>query len=278
MIRKWATITGAGSGIGEEAAVELFDMGYSLILIGHGADKLMAVRDCLAKRRVRREKKCGPSDQKIALIAKDLSDPSGRAEAWEDIKGIIDKEGGLPAILINSAGFGAVGNFRAIPYDLQENMVDLNVEAVMFFTYRMADLMEKNGGGRILNVASSAGLFPGGPYMSVYYATKAFVVSFTNGIREELEESGSPVKVSALCPGPVNTPFNKRAGVRTPLHGISAKRCVRAAIRGMKRQQAIILPGLSIKLAAAGAKLLPAGIMLPLTAHQQKKKLRNGKQ
>lgn len=109
--------------------------------------------------------------------------------------------------------------------------------------------------------------------MSVYYATKSFVVSFTNGLRQELREKHSPVRVSALCPGPVNTAFNARANVRNALPGISPKHCVKAAINGMKKDRAVIIPGLSIKAAASGAKLLPVGLILPMVSHQQKKKI-----
>lgn len=273
MYRKWAMITGAGSGIGEEFAVQLSDMGYSMILMGRTREKLESVRKKLLKRQKAYNKKHESRDQKIMIVAKDLSTDSGLYSAADQIKSIIAQESGVPAIFINCAGFGAVGEFTEIGIDVQEKMVDVNVRAVMLFTYRMIEMMEKSGGGRIMNVASSAGLFPGGPYMSVYYATKSFVVSFTNGVRRELREKGSRVKLSSLCPGPVNTPFNIKAGVRNALRGISARSCVKSAIRGMKHDRAVIVPGLSIKAATLGAKILPSGLMLPLVAHQQKKKM-----
>lgn len=273
--KKWAVITGAGSGIGEEFAVQLWDMGYSVILIGRTEEKLTAVRKKLIKRERVYERRNGsrrdPSSE-IVIMAKDLSDLTSTEAVIRDI-GAIMHDDNVPAVLVNSAGYGVVGEFTDIGIDVQETMVDVNVKALMLITYRMIGMMEKAGGGRILNVASSAGLFPGGPYMSVYYATKSFVVSFTNGVRRELMERKSPVRISALCPGPVNTPFNNRAGVRNALHGISPARCVKAAIKGMKRDTAVIIPEISIRFAALGARILPDRVMIPIVAHQQKKKM-----
>lgn len=271
MLRKWAVITGADSGIGEEFAVQLYDMGYSILMISRSEDKLKTVKRKL-ERRSRQRKAPKRTDQEVQFIVKDLSDLTAVYSATDTIASVM-KDGNVPAIFINSAGFGAVGEFTDLDISMQENMIDVDVKAPVLFTYRMIELMEKHGGGRILNVASSAGLFPGGPYMSVYYASKAFVVSFTNGVRRELTERHSPVKISSLCPGPVNTPFNVRAGVRNALRGISARTCVKAAIRGMKHDRAVIVPGVSIKAASAGAKVLPAGVIIPIVAHQQKRKM-----
>jgi short-subunit dehydrogenase len=273
MARKWAIITGAGSGIGEEFAVQLSDMGYSMILIGRTTEKLEAVKKKLHKRQKAYNRHHEARNQQVRIIAKDLSDMTAAQTAIDMTAQIIDAEKGVPAILINSAGFGSVGEFMESDIDMQERMVDVNVKALTLFTYRMITMMDRSGGGRILNVASSAGLFPGGPYMAVYYATKSYVVSFTNGVRRELTERGSRVRVASLCPGPVNTPFNIRAGVRNALRGISPRRCVKSAIRGMKHDRAVIVPGVSIKLAAFGAKVLPAGLMIPIVSHQQKRKL-----
>ena len=272
--RKWAVITGASSGIGEEFAHQLYDMGYSLILTAQTLERLKAVKAGLLKKKRRRPDR----DIRVELIAVDIGEVAGMKRLADTIESIIRPsdftgETNLPAILINSAGFGAVGDFSDIGIEKQEAMVDVNVKGLMYLTYRVLPLMEKAGGGRILNVASSAGLFPGGPHMSVYYATKSFVVSFTNGLRQELREKHSPVRVSALCPGPVNTAFNARANVRNALPGISPKHCVKAAINGMKKDRAVIIPGLSIKAAASGAKLLPAGLILPMVSHQEKKKI-----
>ena len=277
---KWAIITGASSGIGEEFAHVFYDMGYSLVVVSQTSEKLISLKNRLEKinaaRRNKYQKKASNISakiQRIEVIAADLGDAAGMDTAAAKIKALFDDPENLPAILINSAGFGAVGDFSDISIEKQEAMIDVNVKGLVYLTYQMLPVMEKAGGGRILNVASSAGFFPGGPYMTVYYATKAFVLSFTNGLRQELKEKNSPVKISALCPGPVNTPFNARANVRNALPGISAKHCVRAAISGMKRDKAVIVPGLSIKAAELGAKILPAGAIIPMVSHQQKKKI-----
>jgi hypothetical protein len=126
--------------------------------------------------------------------------------------------------------------------------------------------------GYILNVASVAGLMPGGPYMSTYYATKAYVVSLTNAIHQEIKEFGSNVSVSALCPGPVDTNFNKRANVEFELKGITPQYCVSYALYHMFRKRLIIIPKLEIRLATLGMRFLPRKLGLVLLSRQQHKK------
>ena len=133
--------------------------------------------------------------------------------------------------------------------------------------------MEAQGFGTILNVASSAGLLPGGPYMAGYYASKAYVVSLTRGVAEELREQHSPVYVCALCPGPVDTEFNDRADVVFALKGITPELCVEEAMRGMLRRKTIIVPSTLMRLATTAQKLVPTPLLMPILAHQQKKKL-----
>jgi hypothetical protein len=133
--------------------------------------------------------------------------------------------------------------------------------------------MEKQGYGRILNVASSAGLIPAGPYMAAYYATKSYVVSLTKAVAEELKEKNSKIYVGALCPGPVDTEFNERADVVFSLRGISAKYCVKEALLGMKKRKTVIVPSSKMKLCVAGQKLLPEHLLLKIVAMQQKKKI-----
>lgn len=134
-------------------------------------------------------------------------------------------------------------------------------------------LLEQAGGGTILNVASSAGLLPGGPYMAGYYASKAYVVSLTRGAAQELREKRSPVYVCALCPGPVNTEFNDRAGVVFALKGITPEFCVDEAIHGMLHHKTIIVPSAFMRLCTSAQKLLPTPLLMPIVARQQKKKL-----
>ena len=138
---------------------------------------------------------------------------------------------------------------------------------------RRGGFVESQGGGTILNVASSAGLLPGGPYMAGYYASKAYVVSLTRGVARELQELHSPVYVCALCPGPVDTEFNDRAGVVFALKGITPEFCVQEAMHGMMHRRTIIVPSAFMRACTTAQKLLPASLLMPIVARQQKKKL-----
>ena len=132
--------------------------------------------------------------------------------------------------------------------------------------------MDARGSGTILNVASSAGLFPGGPYMAGYYASKAYVVSLTRAVVQELKEKESKVHVCALCPGPVDTDFNRNADVVFSLKGISASQCVSECLKEMNRKKTVIVPSVLMKAAVSLSKLVPAGLLTAMTGHQQKKK------
>ena len=155
----------------------------------------------------------------------------------------------------------------------EEEMVQVNVAAMRRLFQFMLRRMQAQGGGTILNVASSAGLLPGGPYMAGYYASKAYVVSLTRGAAQELREKRSPVYVCALCPGPVNTEFNDRAGVVFALKGITPEFCVDEAIHGMLHHKTIIVPSAFMRLCTSAQKLLPTPLLMPIVARQQKKKL-----
>jgi len=152
-------------------------------------------------------------------------------------------------------------------------MVDVNVTAQHVLLKYVLHRMQAEGGGSILNVASAAGLLPGGPYMSGYYATKAYIASLTRGVAEELREGKSPVYVGCLCPGPVDTEFNAVADVSFALPGISAEYCVDYALRMMEKKRTVIIPGWQMQLAVLGGRFLPDALTVRLTGAQQKKKL-----
>ena len=120
---------------------------------------------------------------------------------------------------------------------------------------------------------NNAGLLPGGPYMAGYYASKAYVVSLTRGVARELQELHSPVYVCALCPGPVDTEFNDRAGVVFALRGITPEFCVQEAMHGMMHRRTIIVPSAFMRACTTAQKLLPASLLMPIVARQQKKKM-----
>ena len=176
-------------------------------------------------------------------------------------------------VVINNAGFGVCGSLLETDPAKEEEMVQVNVAAMRRLFQFMLCRMQAQGGGTILNVASSAGLLPGGPYMAGYYASKAYVVSLTRGVARELQELHSPVYVCALCPGPVDTEFNDRAGVVFALKGITPEFCVQEAMHGMMHRRTIIVPSAFMRACTTAQKLLPASLLMPIVARQQKKKL-----
>ena len=250
---KFAVITGASSGIGAEFARQLSARGYNLLLVARRADRLEKL-----------------SDQLTTVCEIFTADLSKKSECLRLVKAL---EGRRVDLFINNAGFGACGAFSETDAGKELSMLRVNVLAMhrLFkFTLRK---MEAQGFGTILNVASSAGLLPGGPYMAGYYASKAYVVSLTRGVAEELREQHSPVYVCALCPGPVDTEFNDRADVVFALKGITPELCVEEAMRGMLHRKTIIVPSTLMRLATTAQKLVPTPLLMPIVARQQKKKL-----
>lgn len=246
-----ALITGATSGIGREMAVVLAQMGCDLILASRNTKKMKQL-----KRRL---------PVQVRTVTVDLSREKDCFLLYEAVKGEgID-------ILINNAGYGAFGRFSQIPLETELNMLDLNVRAVHILTKLFLADFRGRDKGYILNVASSAGFLPG-PLMASYYATKSYVLRLTEAIYEELRREGSHVRVSALCPGPVETGFNERANVRFSLRGLSARRVAAYGIKGMLRGRAVLIPGIGMKLAYFGEKLLPETALLCVAYHAQKKK------
>ena len=176
-------------------------------------------------------------------------------------------------ILINNAGFGDCGSFLETELGKELQMVDVNVTAVHILTKGMLKRFVKQNRGYILNVASSAGLFPAGPYMATYYATKAYVTSFTRAIAQELKEKGSKVYIGALCPGPVDTEFNDVAEVEFALKGISPKYCVRYGLNQMFACKTVIVPTFYTKMVTLSGRLFPQDLVIQMTGGQQKRKL-----
>ena len=257
MSHKTVWITGASSGIGREFARRYARLGFRLILTARRKDRL----DALAAQLVSEygsfcrvlpadlEQEC-----ELARLQRELADER------------ID-------LFINNAGFGVCGSFLETDAAAEEAMIKVNVLALHTLCKFAVRKMQAQGFGTVLNVASSAGLLPGGPYMAGYYASKAYVVSLTRGIAEELREAHSPVSVCALCPGPVDTEFNDRAGVVFALKGISPALCVEEAMRGMLRGRTIIVPSALMRAATTAQHFVPTPLLMPIVARQQKKKL-----
>lgn len=249
----YAVITGASSGIGVEFAKRLAKEGYPLVLI--------------ARRKERLEKLAESLQTECVVMTADVSDMKECERLAQELS-TKDIE-----IFINNAGFGCCGETLNIDNQTELNMIDVNVKAVHLLTKLMLKDMVAKNKGYILNVASSAGLLPAGPYMAAYYATKAYVASLSRGIAEELHRNNSDVYVGCLCPGPVDTEFNKVANVEFALKGISAHFCANYAITQMFKKKVTIVPAFYMKAAVVLARWIPVKWYVKIAAKQQRKKI-----
>ena len=249
----YAVITGASSGIGMEFARRLSKEGYPLVLVARRKERLLKLSDSLKT--------------ECIVITADLRLQSECERLLEELSSVQIE------IFINNAGFGRCSETLNIEYLEELDMIDVNVKAVHLLTKRVLAEMVKKDRGYLLNVASSAGLLPAGPYMSTYYATKAYVVSFTRGVAEELRRSHSHVYVGCLCPGPVDTEFNRVANVKFALKGITAYTCANEAVDGMFRKKTEIIPTFQMKALLFFSRWIPAKFSIRIAARQQKKKL-----
>ena len=249
----YAVITGASSGIGAAFAKKLSAQGYHLILI--------------ARRKNRLEHLAAQLKTPCEILPADLT-------SLEECRRVCDLIADKPVeIFINNAGFGDCGPFITSDLDKELKMIRLNICAVHYFTKRMLQKMQKEDHGFLLNVASSAGLIPAGPYMAAYYATKAYVTSLTRAAATELLECRSHVYAGCLCPGPVRTEFNITASVEFSLKGISARLCVDIALRQMKKRRTVIIPTMQMKFVTFFGRFLPQELFIRLVSRQQKKKI-----
>ena len=245
-------ITGASSGIGKDMARVLAKETDELILVARDVNKLKEIKKELEK------------DAKIEIISKDLSIEENCKEIHNQVQNV--------DILINNAGFGDCGNFTKTSLEKDIRMIKTNIIAYHILTkLYLTDMKEKNS-GKILNVASIAGFMPG-PLMATYYATKNYVVKLSEGIREELKKEGSKVQISILCPGPVETNFNKIANVKFHLREADSMKVAKYAIKKLKKGKFYIVPGIDVKISRLGAKILPANIMSKFAYMAQKRKL-----
>lgn len=252
---KYAVVTGASSGIGACFARSLAREGYRLILI--------------ARRRERLEELALQLEEKGTHVEIQVADLSRKEECFRLMSALGDKQ---ICVFINNAGFGDCGSFTETNLDKELNMIDVNVRAVHILTKLVVRKMIRQGGGYLLNVASSAGLIPAGPYMATYYATKSYVTSLTRAVARELREAHSNVYVGALCPGPVDTEFNEKANAKFALPGITPEACVHDAILQMKRRKTVIVPTVTMKAATGFGRFLPQSLLIAITGYQQKKK------
>jgi len=246
-----ALVTGATGGIGLELARLLAADGVHLILVGRRRDRLDQVAAELgAAHRIG-----------VQVEARDLSEPGAAARLWSDLAA----RGARIDVLVNNAGVGLYGALETQDPAELDGMVQLNVSALTTLTRLALPGMRERRWGRILNVASVVGYQPGAPYIAGYYATKAYVLSFSKGLA--LEVRGSGVSVTVLCPGPTETDFDDRAGAATNvlfrrLPKLSAAAVARAGYDGMRRGSMVVIPGLLTKLMSVAGELPPRRIAL----------------
>jgi short-subunit dehydrogenase len=194
---KLALVTGASAGIGKALAELHAKKGGNLVLVARRKDRLQRMKSELEEK----------YHIKVYIIAKDLSSKESASEIYREIK-----EKGLDVdYLINNAGFSKQGYFHEIDWQMEESMIMVNVMALVELTHLFLKEMIKRNEGKILNVASSAAFAPGGPLQTIYYATKAFIVSFSQGLAGELVDKG--ISVTVLCPGATETEFEKVSGL-----------------------------------------------------------------
>ena len=237
-----AVITGASSGIGAEFARILSKRGTFVILSGRNEDALNMLSDEIGKDR-------------CTVIPTDLTSTKNCIDLYAKTKKYD------PDILINNAGFGVFGDFTETSLSKELEMIDVNIKAMhTLFKLYTKDFVKKDR-GYILNVGSSAGLLPG-PHMSAYYSSKSYVIRQTQAVYEELRRKKSHVHVSVLCPGPVQTEFNKRAGIENIISkGITPRKCAVYALKKMRENKLMILPTLPVKLLDIAVRLAPAEIL-----------------
>ena len=251
-------ITGASSGIGAELARVFARQGHALALLARRERRLAALADEIASGGAPR-----PLVLPINLARPDATQQISAALAAHDLE---------PEYVVNNAGFGLVGRAAALDRAEQLAMVDLNVRALTELSLAFIPSLERRRGG-ILNLASVAGFLPG-PGSAVYYAGKAFVLSFTEALHAELAPRG--VRVTCLCPGPVETEFQARAGVvpgSTPSFlKVSAMRVAEEGYRGLMRGKRLVIPGLGNKIISFLPRIVPRAPLLAVLDRRQRRR------
>lgn len=246
-----ALITGASSGLGRDFSRILSEMGYDLILVARRKKKLESLKKELKTN--------------VEIINMDISSTYNCMQLYEQVKNEdID-------ILINNAGFGLFGTFDKTNIEKELDMIDLNIKTVHTLTKLFLKDFKKKNKGYILNVASSASFLPG-PLMATYYASKSYVFNLTMAIYEELKKDNSNVYIGTLCPGPVDTEFNKVAGVKFGIKSLDSDKVCKYAINKMFKRKNLIIPGFTMKFVYIFNRFLPLKLKLKITYNIQKSK------
>jgi short-subunit dehydrogenase len=253
-------ITGASTGIGYECCKLFAADRYDLIIISRNGEILRQVSKELTQQ----------YNVSVVCLAKDLSAPSVPQEMYDEIQ----RHNIQIDALVNNAGFATFGTFCETELQLTDEMIQVNVGALTKLTKLFLGDMVKRGSGKILNVASTAAFQPG-PLMAAYYASKAYVLNFSEALRYELRGTG--VTVTTLCPGPTRTEFQKRAnmsasGLFKSPNVMDAKTVAEIGYRGMMNGDTIVIPGLINKFLAFFVRLLPRSFVLHFVMSYQKKR------
>ncbi len=246
-----AIVTGASSGIGRDMAIYLGELGYDLILVSRDINRLKETAS-----KIKTEVEIYPADLTNKENCFKLYDKYKKEE--------ID-------ILVNGAGFGLFGNTWETDIDKEMEMINLNIMSLHILTKLFLKDMVKRDKGRILNIASAAG-FLAGPGLNTYYATKNYVTKWSMAIAEELRSAKSNVKVSCLCPGPVETNFNKVAGGSFTTKAMSSEVVAKQGIDACLKGKLVCIPGVITKLGVFFNRFLPWWLSLRITHKIQKSK------
>lgn len=246
-----ALITGASSGIGRDMARYLASKKIDLILVARRKERLEELKKEL--------------NVQVTVVVLDLLKKENVYNLYEMFK---DKP---IDILINNAGFGLFGNFLETDLNRELEMIELNIVTYHILTKLFLQKFQQENKGYILNVCSSAG-FLAGPKLATYYATKNYVLKLTMAIYEELRHKKSNVVICALCPGPVNTEFNKVAEGKFTVDGASSKYVAKYAIDKMFQKKLIIVPTLTMKIGLFFTRFLPYKLLLKITYQIQYRK------
>jgi hypothetical protein len=251
-LRPVTLITGASAGIGAALAQVFAGHGHETVLVARREQHLAGLADSIA----------ATGAPRPTVVRVDVA----RIDAARRIADALIANGLEPEIVVNNAGFGLVGAAVRLDRAEQLAMIDLNIRALTDLSLAWAEVLQRRQGG-ILNVASVAGFLPG-PGQAVYYATKAYVLSFSEALHRELSPRG--VRVTALCPGPVPTEFQARAGVMNKsfprLLTKTAEEVALEGYRGLRAGRRVVVPGLANKIVVAMTHLLPRRWMLELSA------------
>ena len=246
--RPVALVTGASSGIGADLAKLFAQGGHDLVLVARNEEALRGVAADCEKHGV-----------KAHVLVKDLNNEKAAGEIFSELAA----RGIAVDVLVNNAGFGTHGEFAATDLEQEVGMIRVNIIALIQLTRLFLPPMIERGAGKIMNVASMAGFAPG-PYMSVYYASKAFVLSHSIALAQEVKKSG--VIVSVVCPGPTKTDFQRRAKIaesklfKRP-RSMSSWDVAKAGYEGLMKGKMIVVPGFSNKVIRVASKVMPRGIV-----------------